>query len=295
MLRHLDSEPRPPRRVVVIGAGGFVGGAVLARLRRDGLTVLGLARRDVDLLAPDAAERLAGLLRNGDCVVAAAALAPCKSLPMLRDNLALTQALVDGLSRRDLAQVINIGSDAVFIDQDHPLTEASPKAPDSYHGVMHLAREIAFRAEIKAPLAILRPTLIHGAGDPHNGYGPNQFRRTANRGEDITLFGAGEELRDHILIDDVAELVAAAVMRRSAGELNLATGTLTRFADIARLALDLAGKGGAMRTSPRSGPMPHNGYRAFDITALRDAFPGFTPCPLAEGMARAQAEEAAHG
>ena len=58
-------------------------------------------------------------------------------------------------------------------------------------------------SEVKAPLAILRPTLIYGEKDPHNGYGPNQFRRKANKGEAITLFGEGEERRDHVAIDDV--------------------------------------------------------------------------------------------
>ena len=47
-------------------------------------------------------------------------------------------------------------------------------------------------------LAILRPTLIYGAGDPHNGYGPNRFRRLAATGKPIILFGEGEERRDHV-------------------------------------------------------------------------------------------------
>ena len=29
------------------------------------------------------------------------------------------------------------------------------------------------------PVGILRPTLVYGANDPHNGYGPNRFRRLA--------------------------------------------------------------------------------------------------------------------
>jgi hypothetical protein len=38
-----------------------------------------------------------------------------------------------------------------------------------------LAREIVFSSTVAAPLATLRPTLIYGGADPHNGYGPNQF------------------------------------------------------------------------------------------------------------------------
>ena len=115
-------------------------------------------------------------------------------------------------------------------------------APESLHGVMHLAREIMFRSEIAAPLVTLRPTLIYGAGDPHNGYGPNRFRRLAAKGEPIVLFGKGEERRDHVLIDDVAELAARVIYRRSTGALNVATGVVTGFRDIAEAVVALSGR-----------------------------------------------------
>ena len=63
MLEHLNTLKRTPARVVVMGAGGFVGGALTARLARDGVPVLALGRHEIDLLAEDAAERLAAMLR----------------------------------------------------------------------------------------------------------------------------------------------------------------------------------------------------------------------------------------
>jgi hypothetical protein len=47
--------------------------------------------------------------------------------------------------------VLNIGSDAIYADSKPPLTEASVTAPDSMHGVKHLARETMFRGEVFAP------------------------------------------------------------------------------------------------------------------------------------------------
>src|SRR5262245_33780927 len=291
MLAHLDPSPRPPRRVVVIGAGGFVGGAIADRLARDGIDAVRITRREVDLLAADSADRLAGHLRDGDSVLAVAAIAPCKTLDMLRDNVVLVNAMIRALARVSLAHVVNIGSDAVFADEPVPLVETSPRAPGSYHGVMHLAREIAFGSEVKAPLATLRPTLIYGAGDPHNGYGPNQFRRKANRGEDIVLFGEGEERRDHVAVEDVAELAARVLGRRATGSLNVASGTVTSFRQVAELAVRLSGKPVSISGTPRKGPMPHNGFRPFDPAATFAAFPDFRYTPLAEGMARAQKAE----
>jgi nucleoside-diphosphate-sugar epimerase len=158
---------------------------------------------------------------------------------------------------------------------------------------MHLAREIAFRNAVKAPLATLRPTLLYGAGDPHNGYGPNRFRRLAEAGEDIVLFGAGEERRDHVLIDDLAEVVLRVLMRRSVGPLNVATGNVYSFRAIADLIAGASPTAVAVKDSARSGPMPHNGYRPFDIAAMRQAFPDFAYVTLPEGLRLARAKPAA--
>jgi len=290
MLTHLWPEPIRPERVVVMGAGGFVGRAIASRLARDGVAVLELSRRHVDLVDPGAAERLGSLLRPGDVFVAVSALVPCKTVEMLRDNIVMALAMAKAASSVALAQMLNVSSDAVYADGPTPLTEQSATAPDSLHGVMHLAREAMFRSEIKVPIAILRPTLIYGGGDPHNGYGPNRFRRLAAKGEPITLFGKGEERRDHILVDDVAELAARIIYRCSHGVLNAATGVVTSFRDIATMISALSGRPVVLHEAPRIGPVPHGGYRPFDITACRAAFPDFAFTPLAQGLAKVQQE-----
>jgi nucleoside-diphosphate-sugar epimerase len=284
MIEHLNPVPQRPARVVVAGAAGFVGGAVAARLERDGIAVLRVSRKDVDLSAPDAAARLAALLRPGDAFVAVAARAPCKDADMLLENVAIARAMVRALAHSDPAHVVNVSSDAVYADSPGPLTEASCASPGTLHGAMHLAREVMFGSGLKAPLAILRPSLLYGASDPHNGYGPNRFRRLAAKGEDIVLFGEGEERRDHVYIDDLAEIVARVLCHRSRGVLNIATGEVHSFRELAEKMTAMEGGKSRIRTTPRSGPMPHNGYRPFDIAACRKAFPDFRYTPLDEGL-----------
>lgn len=291
MLVHNHTIAVAPRRVAVIGAGGFVGATIADRLEQSGVATLRVTRKNVDLLAADAARQLSSLLADGDSVVAAAAMAPCKTAQMLEDNIRLCRTLVAAFAGVNLAHVVNIGSDAVFYDSPDPLHEASPRAPGSYHGIMHLAREVMFETEVKAPLATLRPTLIYGARDPHNGYGPNQFRRKANKGEPIVLFGDGEERRDHVAVQDVADLAMRVLMRGSTGSLNVATGVTTSFRQVAEMAVAQAGKTVAISGSPRKGAMPHNGYRPFDPSATKAAFPDFSYTRLEVGMAEAQKVE----
>jgi UDP-glucose 4-epimerase len=289
MLKHLNSGAQPPRRVVVVGASGFVGGAVAARLEQGGIETVRVGRSQVDLLAPEAAQKLAALLEPGDALVAASAMAPVKNAAMLRDNMTIALAMVTAAADANLSHVVNIGSDAIYSDSDRPLTEDSVAAPDNLHGIMHAAREVMFRNTVGSPLAFVRPTLIYGAGDPHNGYGPNRFRRLAAEGKTITLFGEGEERRDHVYVGDVAELVYQLLLHRSVGEINAVSGAVTSFREIAEKILALSGNRSMIEPTPRSGPMPHNGYRAFDPAALHAAFPAFRITPLDEGLAKAQA------
>ena len=113
------------------------------------------------------------------------------------------------------------------------------------------------------------------------------FRRLAASGEPIVLFGQGEERRDHVCVDDIAELCVRILARRSRGTLNVATGRVASFREIAELCVRLSGRPGDIRATPRQGPMPHNGYRPFDPAATHAAFPDFRYTPLEAGLAAA--------
>lgn len=286
MLEHRHASPVQPRRAVVIGAGGFVGGAISARLRADGAPVLALTRKELDLLQPDAGGKLRGLLRPGDAVVFVSAEAPAKTADMLMRNLRMAEAAAGALGASELAHLLYISSDAVYADDAHPVTESSAVAPSTLHGMMHAAREMMLRSACPAPFAALRPTLIYGAKDPHGGYGPNRFRRQAEKGEPILIFGEGEERRDHVSVDDVAALAAMMLARRSVGALNAATGAAVSFHDIAHMvAREFSGRV-PVRSQARPGPRPHLLHRHFDIAGCLKAFPRFRYTPLDEGLRR---------
>lgn len=284
-LEHGHSQARKPARVVVLGGSGFIAGAILRRLEADGIATLALGRPGLDLLAPGAADDLAGQLRAEDTLVFASAKAPCKDLAMLRENLVMAEAVCGALQNRPVAHVVYLSSDAVYKDSPEPLTEGSCAEPGSIHGVMHRAREIALRQAHAGPLALLRPTLAYGFDDPHNGYGPNRFRRLAAAGKEIQLFGEGEERRDHVDVDDVGELARLLVVHRSAGIANAVSGEVVSFRQLAEHAAGAFEPRVAVKGSRRSGPMPHDGYRPFDNAAVLKAFPGFRFRSWQEGLA----------
>ena len=284
MLEHVNQTPAPPARTVILGARGFVGRTLVQRLEKDGATVAALGRQDLDLLASDAAGQLAQKLTPSDSLVVISAKAPVKNHRMLTDNISMMVAVCDALEKVMPAHVVYISSDAVYADSDGPLNETSPAEPSALHGAMHLMRELMLKNVCATPLAILRPSLLYGVDDPHNGYGPNQFRRLAAEGKPIGLFGKGEERRDHILIDDLAEIICRVLYHRSQGVLNIATGEVASFHEIADMVLNHFDPPAGIEYKPRSGPMPHNGYRPFATDACKAAFPDFAYTPIAGGI-----------
>ena len=104
-----------------------------------------------------------------------------------------------------------------------------------------------------------------------------------------TLFGEGEEKRDHILVDDVAALTSAALQHRSKGVLNIATGRSASFREAAEMVVALSPRPVEIRGTPRQNPITH---RHFDITDCLKAFPEFHYVPLRDGLARAAKEGA---
>jgi len=290
VLTHHQTSPRPPARVVLLGAKGFIARRLVERLVKAGVAVQAIGSEQIDLSSASAADRLAAALKPDDALVFLSALTPDRGrgVPPFLANLQMAAAVCTAIERNQPAHVVYVSSDAVYPFRSGLVDEETPTEPVDLYGAMHLSREIMVKQATKAPLAILRPTLIYGAGDTHNSYGPNRFRRMARKDRHITLFGEGEETRDHIAIDDVVALIDLVVRHRSAGTLNLATGRSISYADLARMVARLFPDPIEVTATPRQNPIT---YRAFDVAAVHRSFPDFSFTPLERGLAIAHRDD----
>ena len=100
-----------------------------------------------------------------------------------------------------------------------------------------------------------------GVDDPHNGYGPNRFRRLAAAGKDLRSSARERNERDRIAVADIAELVLCIVLHRSTGVVNAVSGEVVSFRTLAEFIVAQFASPVTINGSPRSGPMPHNGLR----------------------------------
>lgn len=286
MLKHRHAVPVLPERVVVLGSRGFVGAELVRHLREVGIPPVPLSSAEIDLLRPESVEGLQRIVHKDDTFVITSAITPDrgKDPATLMKNLTMGAHLSTFLERSACSHVVYISSDAVYKEGLHPISEISCCDPSTFHGLMHLTRERMLAHSVRAsgtPLLILRPSLLYGARDTHNAYGPNRFVRSAVSEGTITLFGNGEETRDHVCVQDLCRLVGLCMGHRSEGVLNAATGTSTSFLDVAQLVAGFSPR--AVRTEhlPRAAPVTH---RHFDNAVTLRSFPAFRYTPLQTGL-----------
>ncbi len=165
-------------RVLVTGASGFIGSAVVAALARDGHTVRAAVRRPqlsfpdgVEVAQhPDLAEAFdwQPLLQGIDQVVHLAGIAHSRGTDAAsydRINRLATARLAAAAAQARVEHFVFVSSIRAQTGPaaDHALTECDPPAPTEIYGRSKLAAEEAVRGS-GVPFTILRPVLLYGPG-----------------------------------------------------------------------------------------------------------------------------------
>jgi len=213
-------------RVFVLGAGGYLGGAIAARLARTGHEVHGLVRSDMGAAAlaargvrpvPGDIHQHAGYaaaLRNADIVVHAAAAPGPEAAVVDRAALeAVREGVTDGRVRRVLyTSGVWVYGDTRgrVVDENTPLTEPLPLVN---WRIAHEEAALAL-APRGASVAVFQPSIVYGGTQ---GLLSSLFA-SAHQRKTVTWPGTGDQVWGLVHIEDLAEAYRIAAERPDPGQ-----------------------------------------------------------------------------
>ena len=307
---------------LVTGAAGFIGSHLAERLLQDGRTVIGIdcfndnyprALKERNLRGPRGYARFQLIeadLASADLeAVFKRADAPMDYVFHLagqpgvrtswgrdfetyaRNNVLATQRLLEAVKSGALKKFVYASSSSIYGDAEKfPTSEDALPRPVSPYGVTKLAGEhlvFAYGSTCGIPVVTLRYFTV---------YGPRQrpdmafhcFIHAIQRGEEIVVYGDGEQTRSFTFVGDVVEGTLRAGLSGVVGDVfNIGGGSQVSVKQVIEILQDIMGQRARVRYSAsQRGDVRHTGA---DIRrATREL--GYAPVTLLEEGLRRQVE-----
>lgn len=300
-------------RILVTGAGGFIGHHLVARLRRDGHWVRGADLKRPEYEASAADEFQVCDLRDPDaCRQATAGITHVFNLAadmggigyissshadVARNNILINVHMLEAARQARVERFLFASSACVyarFKQEAAAVTalreeDAHPADPEPGYGWEKLYAEQMCAYYLRDHGLATRVARFHNVYGPLGAYDGGKekapaaiARKVALASDEIDVWGDGEQTRSFMYVDDCVEGVLRLIRSEHAEPINLGTEELVTINALVDLTAQIAGK----RLAKRHDPTKPQGVRGrnSDNRKLREVLgwePGIT---LAEGM-----------
>lgn len=304
------------KKILVCGAGGFIGGHLVNRLKSEGYWVRGIDLKENEYGNNNSDEFILGDLR--DPVVAKKVVQGIDEVYQLAadmggagyiftgehdadvmNNSALCNLNVLGASQKEGVKKIFYSSSACMypeynqMDPNNPKCSedsAYPAAPDSEYGWEKLFSErlyLSYQRNYGIEVRVARFHNIFGPQGTWNGgkeKAPAAMCRKAAEaidGSAIEVWGDGKQTRSFLYIDDCIEAVMRLMNSDFSGPVNIGSEEMISINDFAQMAIKLSGKNLTIKNI--EGPTGVRG-RNSDNTLLFEKLAWSPSLSLLEGM-----------
>jgi len=302
-------------RVVVTGAAGFIGSHLSERLLAAGHEVVGIdsfadyyekARKEQNLetsrsndrfhfAAADLVDADLDPLLDGAAVVYHLAGQPGVRPSWgnlfdryVRDNVIATQRLLEALKEVPIKRLVFAGSSSVYGDAERfPTKETALPRPVSPYGVTKLAAEhltLLYTRNFGIPAVSVRYFTVYGPRQrPDMAF--SRFMQAMTAGEEIEVFGDGEQTREFTYVSDAVDGTIKASTADVVGQIfNLGGGSRVTVNKVLATLEEISGLSVRRQNLPAApGDPRHTGA---SINLARERL-GWEPrVSLAEGLAK---------
>jgi GDP-L-fucose synthase len=250
--------------VIVAGATGLAGSAIVKAFESQGKDVIGINRSVVDLMDTKATEEFIANSKPSLIVDAAAKVGGIGAnntypVEFLSDNIAIQGNLMRAAYKANVPNFVFLGSSCIYPrDCAQPIKEeylmTGPlEATNSAYAVAKIAgieMVNSYRKEYGTKWISLMPTNLYGPRDNFDLASshvlPAFIRRfveaAESRASKVTLWGSGAPLREFLHVDDLAKAVVLASEKYDSGlHLNVGTGEDLSIKDLAQKVANAAG------------------------------------------------------
>ncbi len=293
--------------IVVAGATGLAGSAIVRAFEKAGKEVVGINRSVVDLLDLQATKKFLKDVAPSMVIDAAArvgGIGANNAFPVefLTDNIRIQSNLMDAAHDAKVGRFIFLGSSCIYprdcaqpIKEEYLMTGPLERTNSAYAIAKIAGIELinSYRKEYGHKWISLMPTNLYGPNDNFELQGshvlPAFIRRfveaTERNAPTETLWGTGAPKREFLHVDDLANAVLIASEKYdSSMHLNIGSGEDLSIKELAELVADIAGYKGEIKwDSSKPDGTPR---KVLDVTKAKSL--GWTPAiSLRDGIASA--------
>ena len=255
------------KAVFVAGHKGMVGGALVRRLAREGVELLTVGRREVDLRDQAAVFNWFAKTRPQAVFLAAAKVGGIVANNTLRgefiyDNLIIAANVIQAAHVNGTEKLMFLGSSCIYPKlAPQPLREDSvltgplegTNEPYAIAKIAGIKMVEAYRSQYACDFINVMPTNLYGPGDNyHPEYSHvvaaliRRFHEAKVAGlPNVVVWGTGTPRREFLYVDDLADACIHLMKNYSSGELvNIGTGEDISIAEFARVVAAVVGYSG---------------------------------------------------